>query len=236
MKKVAIVLAAGRGKRMQSNEPKQYLMLGDMPVLCYALKAFEESCVDEVILVTSGEEIAYCKERIVEKYGFSKVAKIVEGGKERYHSVFEGLKAAQGADVVYIHDGARPFVTPEMIEMLYKEVSEHQAVCAGMPVKDTIKIVDEEGFVQQTPNRNYVWLVQTPQVFAYSLIYEAYAKLIENEEAILAQGIQVTDDAMVLEQMAGRRVKLVECGYENIKITTPEDLSVAAAFLRKNQQ
>lgn len=231
MKTVAIVLAAGRGKRMGSDAPKQYLMLGDMPVLCYALKAFEESIIDEVILVTSKEEVSYCRENIVKPYGFQKVKQIVAGGKERYHSVYEGLRAAQEADYVYIHDGARPFVTPSMVQTLMDAVTEYGAVVAGMPVKDTIKIVDENSFVKETPNRSRVWLVQTPQVFQYSIIMSAYQKLIDTEEQVLKQGIAVTDDAMVLEYMSGKKVKLVEAGYENIKITTPEDLKVARAFL-----
>ena len=231
MKTVAIVLAAGKGKRMKSDAPKQYLMLKDMPVLCYALKAFEESLVDEVILVTGREEIEYCRGQIVEAYGFSKVTQIVEGGKERYHSVYAGLVAAKDADYVFIHDGARPFVSPQMIQNLYEEVNVHGAVVAGMPVKDTIKLVDENQFVKETPNRKSVWLVQTPQVFAYRDIFAAYEKLIDEEVQVTERGIQVTDDAMVLETFGGKKVKLVETGYENIKITTPEDLPVARVFM-----
>ena len=148
------------------------------------------------------------------------------GGQERYHSVYKGLCAASGCDYVFIHDGARPFLDAAILERTMKAVREHKACVAAMTVKDTIKISDENQFAAQTPDRSRLWMVQTPQVFSYSLIKEAYDKLFE-------QNISgVTDDAMVLEQMTGHPVKLVEGSYRNIKITTPEDLLVAEAFLR----
>lgn len=163
---------------------------------------------------------------IVEKYGFSKVHKIVAGGAERYNSVWNGLQQIKEKDgFVYIHDGARPFVDDAMIERAYSCVEETSACVAGMPVKDTIKVVDEKNYVKGTPERKTLWLVQTPQVFNIQLIKEAYQKLI-NEKIE-----NVTDDAMVVEQMMGHTVKLYPGAYENIKITTPEDLLVAEAFL-----
>ncbi len=228
-KNAAIVLAAGRGKRMNSTVHKQYLLLQGKPVLYYSLKTFEECpFIDEVVLVTGEGEISYCQKEIVEKFGFSKVCAVVPGGKERYHSVYEGLKALKEPDYVYIHDGARPFVDQEMLIRTRKTVLESQACVVGMPVKDTIKISDGEQNAVETPERSKVWMVQTPQVFSYPLIYRAYKKLIDGN-------IQnVTDDAMVLELMEQRQVKLVEGSYQNIKITTPEDLLIAECFCQNS--
>lgn len=224
-KNVAIVLAAGQGKRMNSKVQKQYLLIKDKPVLYYTLNAFETSpLISELILVTGKDEIEYCQQEIVKKYGFTKVRKIVAGGKERYHSVYEGIKAIDEADYVFIHDGARPFVDAEIIERVCTAVEEYKACVVGMPVKDTIKIADEEGFAAQTPDRRKVWQVQTPQTFEYNLIRNAYEKLMMEEP----EGI--TDDAMVVETMTEHRVKLVEGSYRNIKITTPEDLEIATIF------
>lgn len=224
-KNVAIVLAAGQGKRMNSKVQKQYLLIKGKPVLYYTLKAFEESDrISEIVLVTGKDEIEYCRKEIVEKYGFKKVDKITAGGKERYHSVYEGLKVIENADYVLIHDGARPFVDEGIIERACEAVKIHQACVVGMPVKDTIKISDEEGFAKQTPDRRRIWQVQTPQTFSYSLIKEAYEKLLMEEP----DGI--TDDAMVVETMTDHKVKLVEGSYQNIKITTPEDLKIAEVF------
>ena len=227
MKTAAIVLAAGKGSRMQADRPKQYLLLKEKPVLYYSLKAFEESSMDEVVLVVGEGEVEYCQKEIVDVYKFKKVTAIIEGGKERYHSVYNGLKemCKNGVDYVFIHDGARPFVTVELIHKLLEEVKMHQACVAGMPVKDTIKIVDNDQFVTATPERRLVWLVQTPQVFDYKLVYEAYEKIMEKEQA------GITDDAMVVEQMTGHPVKLIEADYRNIKITTPEDIVIGESFL-----
>ncbi len=226
----AVVLAAGQGKRMQSQVPKQYLMLEGKPVIYYALKVFQESFINRVVLVTVPEDIDYCRKQIVEKYGFDKVTDIVAGGKERYHSVHEGLKAVR-ADYVFIHDGARPFVTEEILERAYECVARYDACAVGMPVKDTVKIADIDGFAVSTPSRDRVWAIQTPQVFAYDLIFQAYTALIEKEQELLGQSVKITDDAMAVETLTDRRVKLVEGSYENIKITTPEDLQIAKALL-----
>lgn len=230
---VAIVLAAGRGTRMNSDIPKQYLPVKGKPVLYYALKAFQDSFIDRIILVTSEADVEYCKKNMVEYFGFHKVSGVVAGGKERYHSVWKGLEAAGECDYIFIHDGARPLVTEEILRRAYDCVREYDACVVGMPAKDTIKIADENGFADSTPKRDYVWMIQTPQVFAGRLIYDAYKTLIEKEEEILHQGIRITDDAMVVETFTDRKVKLVEGSYENIKITTPEDLQVAESFLSR---
>lgn len=227
-KHTAIVLAAGKGSRMQSAVPKQYLELCGKPVLYYSLAAFEESFVDEIILVTGKDDISYCKEQIVERYGFQKVTKIIAGGAERYLSVYQGLLAAEEADYIYIHDGARPFVDAAILSDAKACVEQYQACVAGMPVKDTIKIVDAEDFAKETPERKYVWQVQTPQVFSYALVREAYDMLMEDRDAY-----SVTDDAMVVETMLNYPVKLFQASYKNIKITTPEDLQIAELFVQR---
>lgn len=227
-RKTAIVLAAGQGKRMGSKVQKQYLLLEDKPVLYYTLQSFEDSpLISEIVLVTGKEEIAYCREEIVHKYGFLKVKKIVAGGKERYHSVYEGLRAAEGSEYVLIHDGARPFADGEIIRRICENVEIYDACVAGMPVKDTIKIADEAGYAAQTPDRRMVWQIQTPQAFSYELIRNAYDRLMEE------QPDGITDDAMVVETMTDHKVKFVEGSYHNIKITTPEDLDIAQLFLKK---
>ncbi len=229
----AIVLAAGQGKRMGTDVRKQFLDLAGKPVLYYSLAVFQKSShIDEIVLVTEQDQIDYCREEIVKKYGFTKVHTITAGGEERYLSVWNGLKAMEGKEMdipnrdgyVCIHDGARPFVNEEILERACEAVEQYQACVVGMPVKDTIKIADQEGFAATTPERRLVWMIQTPQVFSVSLIKEAYARL-------LASGRRdVTDDAMVVEAMTSHRVKLVEGSYANMKLTTPEDLQLALAL------
>lgn len=222
----AIVLAAGAGKRMQSAVRKQYLMIAGKPVLYYALNAFEQSKISDIILVVGAGEIEYCRKEILEKYGIQKVKAIVEGGRERYHSVYEGLKAASGTDYVLIHDGARPFVTQEIIQRSMEAATQYGACVVGMPVKDTIKIIGEDGFAETTPERSRLWQIQTPQAFSYPLILGAYEKVLMQDDT------SITDDAMVLERASGQKVKVIEGSYQNIKITTPEDIFLAEAYLK----
>ena len=233
MKTCAIVLAAGQGKRMNSKVAKQYLLIKGKPVLYYSLAAFEESSVDEIVLVTGTGEEEFCQKEIVEKYGFGKVKTIVAGGKERYHSVANGLLACKECEIVLIHDGARPFLDQDIITRCIQNAEEVGACVAGMPVKDTIKIASEDGFVASTPNRNYVWMIQTPQTFKYDLIAQSYKKLIEEEEKLKEKGVNITDDAMVVEYFTGQKIRLVEGSYKNIKITTPEDLQASENFFEK---
>ena len=251
-KSVGIVLAAGQGKRMKSDISKQYLLMDGKPILAYALKAFEESFIDEVVLVVEEGREEYCWRELIEKYHFHKVKQIIPGGKERCHSVFCGLQCIENADYVYIHDGARPFLSQEILERGREAVMQHEACVVGMPVKDTIKIADEGGYVESTPERSRVWQVQTPQIFSYPLIKKAYEKLMDQpniKEALLPlpeeqisfgagaiphfKHVQVTDDAMVAEMMLGQKVYLVEGSYENIKITTQEDLVYGEVFCKK---
>lgn len=230
----AVVLAAGRGKRMGAAVPKQFLEVQGKPLLYYSLAVFEQSgLMDDIILVTAAESIDYCRREIVEKYGFRKVTAVVEGGAERYHSVWNALQTIVEGGYIFIHDGARPFVDETIIRRAYEEVCQSGACVVGMPVKDTIKVADEHGFIVSTPKRSLVWQIQTPQVFASELIIPAYREVIGREQELLAQGAQITDDAMVVEMMTGRPVRLVKGSYENIKVTTPEDLTLAEVFARE---
>lgn len=225
MKNTAIVLAAGQGSRMKSDIAKQYLLLRGKPVLYYSLQAFSSnSNIEDIILVAGSDEIEYCQKNIVDFYGFSKVKNIISGGKERYDSVYNGLCAVRDRDYVFIHDGARPFVDECMINRVLKGAEEYGACIVGMPVKDTIKISDKDGKIIDTPCRDNLWTVQTPQVFSYELINRAYSIMIRNED------IKVTDDAMVVEKILDYEVRIVEGSYKNIKITTPEDMVIADAL------
>ena len=261
----AIVLAAGSGSRMKSDVVKQFMQLRGRPLIWYALHAIEESSVvDDCVLVTGAEDISYVKEEIVEKYAFRKVAAVVAGGAERCDSVYQalrfiadgGLAVSNRDGYVFIHDGARPFLTEEILRRCYDEVRMCRACVAAMPVKDTIKVADRDGFAVQTPDRSTLWQVQTPQVFETQLITEAYEKMMARQKADdipqpgavpqtavqnadkrgdISQPLRITDDAMVLETFANIPVKLVRGSYENIKITTPEDMAAAEAFLGKMQ-
>ena len=222
----AIVLAAGQGKRMHSKIQKQFMELDGMPVLCYSLRCFQESpLIRDVILVTGEEYVSWCREEIVEKYGFTKVSAVVSGGKERYDSVYEGLRACKDTEYVLIHDGARPFIDHGIIERGLMAAAQTGASVVGMPSKDTVKIADVEGNVSETPDRSSVWIVQTPQIFQYPLIYGAYTSIRQKEMT------GITDDAMVVETFTNQHVYLSEGSYENIKLTTPEDMTAAHGIL-----
>lgn len=235
MENVAIVLAAGSGKRMNSAVKKQYIEIEDKPVLYYTLTAFEHSAlIDGIVLVVGADDIDYCRQEIVNRYGFAKVCEIVVGGKERYHSVRAGLRAiemAGGCKNVLIHDGARPFVDDAMLERLLEGVKSHGACIAAVKSKDTVKIADDADYVVSTPNRGNVWNVQTPQVFDFALICDAHAALEREEATLKERNVEVTDDAMVVETWTGHKVKLIEGSYQNIKITTPEDIVIAKSII-----
>ncbi|MDO5407754.1 MAG: 2-C-methyl-D-erythritol 4-phosphate cytidylyltransferase [Eubacteriales bacterium] len=223
----AVVLAGGQGKRMQSSVQKQYMLLGGRPLITYALEAFEQSAVDEIVLVTGAGEEDYARQELVEAYGYTKVVSVVAGGRERYHSVYEGLKALKDCDYVLIHDGARPLVTGEIIARAMEGAAEYGACVVGMPVKDTIKVADAACYAKDTPDRTCLWQIQTPQAFSYELVRRCYDRIMA-EEALQAG---VTDDAMVVESQSDCKVKLIPGSYENLKVTTPEDLVIAEALL-----
>lgn len=224
-KNTAIILAAGKGTRMESDIPKQFLKIQDKPLLYYSLKVFQESpFIEEIVLVMEKTWQEYCVREILEPYKITKAVKIVEGGQERYDSVYAGLCACEGSGYVFIHDGARPFLSQAILERCMDAVRRHKACVVGMPSKDTVKIADEQGFIESTPPRSRVWTIQTPQVFDYALIRDAYDKMF-------LRGMDgITDDAMVVEAAKKCRVKLVEGSYENLKITTPEDIKIAQIF------
>lgn len=229
-KNTAIVLAAGQGKRMHSDIQKQFLEIQGRPVLFYSLDCFQKSpWIHNIIIVTGEEMISYCREEIVERYGMKKVSAIVSGGKERYDSVYKGLLACEESDYVFIHDGARPFITEDILDRGMQGVLETGACVIGMPSKDTIKISNEEGFVEQTPDRNQVWTIQTPQIFSYALIRGAHESIRKKDMTA------ITDDAMVVEKETGVKIRLAKGSYRNIKITTPEDLDIAEAFLKNKK-
>lgn len=228
----AVILAGGRGSRMHSDIQKQYMLLDGRPLIAYALEAFERSCADDLVLVTGAGEAEFVQKEILPPLGLTKLRSIVTGGKERYHSVYEGLKALRNCDYVLIHDGARPLVTEAVISRAVQAAVQNDACVVGMPVKDTIKVADAHGFAESTPDRSLLWQVQTPQAFAYPLVRGAYDRLMADET--LQKGI--TDDAMVVEHLSGTKVRLVEGSYENLKVTTPEDLVLAEALLKKTRR
>ncbi len=229
----AIVAAGGSGSRMGSNIPKQYLTVHDKPLLYYTLEAFETSCVNGVSVAVSKDWMQYVVSDIVDKYRLNKVIRVCEGGAERHVSVFHALDdlsdVAKADDIILIQDGARPFVTADLIAEIADGVKEYGAAIAAVPVKDTIKISDADGFVRETTVRANTWQIQTPQGFYYGEILEAYRKLFADASR---ENVMITDDAMVYERaFPEKKVKLIEAFYENIKITTAEDLEVAKARL-----
>lgn len=217
----AIIVAAGSGKRMGGSISKQFLNLGKKPIIVHTVEKFEEiKEINEIIVVTSLPYIQYVQD-LKREFSWKKV-KIVEGGKERYNSVLNGLNAlGEDIQIVLIHDGVRPFVTEKNILDVIEKTQQAGACILAVPVKDTIKAVNENGIVTGTPNRNTLWSVQTPQGFNLDLLKKAYQS-IDSFEA-------VTDDAMVMEK-AGYTVTVVKGSYENIKITTPEDLAIGMAM------
>jgi len=226
----AVVLAAGRGKRMRSDVPKQFMELGGRPVVYYSLRAFEDSAVDDMILVTGSDDIEFCRREIVQRYHFTKVREIVSGGAERFDSVSNGLAACVNCGLVLIHDGARPMISAGLINANIECAARCGACVTAVPSKDTVKIADEEGFVRETPERSRVWIIQTPQSFHYDVIRKAY------DERAARGDSAVTDDASVVEKYLHMKVKLLEGDYRNIKITTPEDIRIAATMLAERDQ
>ena len=221
----AIILAAGSGKRFNSEKKKQFAKLYDKPLLYYSLKAFSESNADEIIVVTSRDDIDFVREDIVKKYEFSKVTSIVSGGNERYDSVYSGLKAVSG-DICLIHDCARAMIDVELINRCIDETVKYRAVVPTVAPKDTIRMRDGE-FGGETIDRSTLCIIQTPQCFYTDLIKSAFEKMYKTDYKSLG----ITDDAMVVEKFSDTKVRLIEGDYKNIKVTTPEDIMIAKAFL-----
>lgn len=225
----AIVLAAGSDSRMKSKTKKQFMEIKGKPVIWYSLFEFEKSRVDEIILVTGKEDIDYCKKEIVEKYNLKKIKNVVAGGSERYESVYNGLKEVTG-NIVLIHDGARPLINNEIIERSIEGTIKSDACVVGVPVKDTIKRANKEGYIIDTPNRSELWITQTPQSFKTDLVKMAYKKMKEELEKGNTT-LNITDDAMVVEEFTTNQVRFVQGDYKNIKVTTPEDIDIAELFI-----
>ena len=217
VKNIAIIVCSGIGKRMESDIPKQFIEIKNKPIVCYTIDKFERcNKIDEIIIVTNKEYIDFFKENIVKKYNYKKIKNIVVGGKERFNSVYNGLNEIKDKNsIVLIHDGVRPFVEEKHIKNIIDEVEKHNACILGVKVKDTIKIC-KDNFIKNTPNRDNIWLAQTPQCFKYDIIKKAYDYVIENN-------IAVTDDASAVEHI-NHKVMIVEGSYENIKITTKDDI------------
>lgn len=218
-KNIAIIVCSGVGKRMESNIPKQFIEIDKKPIVAYTLDKFE-NCekITDIIVVTNKNYISFFENDIIKKYNYKKVKKVVEGGKERLNSVYEGIKCIQSVnddDIILIHDGVRPFIEEASILKIIEETKKYDATVLGVKVKDTIKVCFDN-IIQNTPNRDSLWIAQTPQCFKYKIIKKCYDNVINTNTFF-------TDDASVVEYN-GYKVKMVEGTYSNIKITTKEDL------------
>lgn len=222
----AIIAAAGMSNRMRSSMNKQFISIDDKPILAHTIDKFEKcKYVDEIIVVAKDDEINYCKREIVNKYRFQKVSKIVRGGKERQDSVYNGILALdERAEIVLSHDGARPFIKIKNIIDGIDGAIKYGASVIGVPVKDTIKVVMDGNNIDNTPKRDLVWAAQTPQCFKKEILMEGYRKAIDDN-------FIGTDDSMLIERL-GVDVKMIMGSYDNIKITTPEDLIIAESILK----
>ena len=220
-----VIVSAGRGSRMKADINKQFLKLQNKEVIAHTIdKFYNNENIGEIIVVVREDEAEFFKINIIEKYGYKNI-KIAFGGSERQDSVYNGLKMVdENCKIVLIHDGARPFVNNETIDNAIESAKENKCVIVGVPVKDTIKVIDENNNVCDTPDRSTLWSIQTPQVFDYSLIMKAHEKAREDN-------YYGTDDSMLMEYF-GQKVKVVEGSYNNIKITTTEDLKIGEEILR----
>jgi len=237
IKTAAIIPAAGAGKRIKSNIKKPYLILDNKPILVHTIQAIiRPGLVDSIVVVVAPGDRQYCIEKIIKPYNFQTHIDLVEGGKTRQESVFNGLQlVSKDCDIVLIHDSVRPFVDSELIERLLTAAEQFGAATAAVPVKDTIKIADEDGFVLDTPARKNLWATQTPQTFRYEIIKKAYQKVKNMSSDEVKDTTKATDDAALVEQL-GYKVKIIKGNYQNIKITTPEDLEFARFLINQKRQ
>jgi 2-C-methyl-D-erythritol 4-phosphate cytidylyltransferase len=226
-KVTALIPAAGMGKRMGRAVAKQFLPLGDKPMLAHTLLAFQRSSVvDEIIPILSEEDMETCLAAIIEHYHITKVKTLVVGGKERQDSVYNGLqKIGKDTAIVLVHDGVRPFVTHEMIQETAELAKKGECVAVGVPLKDTVKEVGADGIVRATLDRSRLWAIQTPQAFPLKTLRRVY-------DESYAHKMYGTDDATLVER-AGIKVRVIMGSYENIKITTSEDLLLAEEILKR---
>lgn len=226
MKTNVVLVSAGKGLRFMDGKKKQFFPLAGKPILAHTLDRFEKSpLIDKILLVVGEQDMEYCLEEIVEKYGYRKVSRIIPGGKERQDSVRNGVDAVpEDVEIIMIHDGVRPFITEELIEQSIRLAIRSKAVVAAVPVKDTIKEVNPGGSVVKTLERNALWQIQTPQTFQAGVIKKALRQASED-------GFYGTDDASLVERL-GVEVHIVQGSYRNIKITTPDDLLFANLLLQ----
>ncbi|MFC7678177.1 2-C-methyl-D-erythritol 4-phosphate cytidylyltransferase [Paenibacillus sp. GCM10028914] len=221
-----VIVAAGKGSRMGTRESKQFLQIEGRPIVVHTMDIFNQvPWLQEIVLVTGRDDVARC-EAWVKEYGLDKVSAIIPGGNERQESVYLGIKQ-MNTEWVMIHDGVRPFVTRDEIDTCREVALREGAAVLGVPVKDTIKQVNEQGLITATPDRHSLWAVQTPQAFRLSDLLAAH-------ESAEREGYFGTDDAMLMER-AGLPVAVAEGKYTNIKITTPEDLEYAAFLQYKKR-
>lgn len=224
--KISVLIpAAGHGSRMNASVKKPYLRLADKPILSHTIDRFEHnSVIDEIFVIVDESDFTICRNNVIDPYRYKKIRKLIPGGETRQVSVFNGLKAlSDDVEYVVIHDGVRPFINDEIIYKCLKATEECGAAVSAVPVKETIKIVNDEQLIVETPQRHRLWQAQTPQVFRKSIIIEAHEKAIQD-------GIDAPDDAALVENL-GSPIKLVRGSYKNIKLTTPEDLGIAETLL-----
>ncbi|MGA1875101.1 MAG: 2-C-methyl-D-erythritol 4-phosphate cytidylyltransferase [bacterium] len=225
-KTVALVPAAGTGMRMGGGHPKQYRWLGQQPVISHTLETLDKCAfIDQLVVIVAAEWQEFCRKEILPVCHLQKPWQLVRGGSQRQQSVYQGLSALEGkADIVVIHDAARPLISLSLLDRCISEAKECGACIAGIPVRDTLKKVNEKGIVEKTVSRSHLWMVQTPQVFRYELLWSAHQKA-------LREGFQGTDDSALVEHL-GIPVKVILGSYGNMKITGLEDLSLAEHWLR----
>lgn len=244
MRTAAVIVAAGKGLRMGGNIPKQYMTVCGKPILAHTLLAFDQSRTDEVIVVCPEGDEAYVNADIVERYGIRKVSAVVPGGKERFDSSWRGILAATGSATdkgervthILIHDGVRALITPRDIDHVIASLGDQKAVVPAVPIKDTIRRLTLDGYSDGVIDRAGLVSIQTPQGFERELLLDAYRAFYAHAESDPTVVSSVTDDAMLIEKYTDATVKLVDGSYRNIKITTPEDMDVAKAFLEKTDR
>lgn len=218
-----IVVAAGKAERMGTTD-KIFASLGGKPVLAWSVDICQRCSLVKQIIITLNNNNLKPGQKLKEERAWTK-ATICLGGAQRQDSVREGIRKLKGCDWVIIHDGARPFLTLDLIQNGLEAVRETGAAIAAVPVKDTIKFTDDTGLITETPQRNKLWVGQTPQIFSFDIINKAYQKLTA----------EVTDDAAAVER-SGHKVKIYPGDYNNIKISTPEDLALAEIIARLNPE
>jgi 2-C-methyl-D-erythritol 4-phosphate cytidylyltransferase len=226
----ALIVAAGKGRRMGSPRAKAFLTLNGIPILVHAIRPFEASNrIQSLYVVLQREDIQLWQNEILSKFPLKKTKPPVAGGSRRQDSVRSGLEAiSEDIDTILIHDGVRPFVDETVLDQLLDTMEEALAAVVAVPAKETLKIVSSTGQVRETLARERIWTTQTPQAFDFHTLIQAHHKALQDD-------VQATDDSTLVERM-GIPVIVVRGSYTNIKVTTPEDLIVARALLETRGQ